>query len=37
LLKEMKKRVEVGVMALGAELAFEREVLRLKRELATLR
>lgn len=33
-LKEMKKRIEVGVMAPGAELAFEREVLRLKRELA---
>jgi beta-lactamase regulating signal transducer with metallopeptidase domain len=34
-LKDMKKRIEVGVMAPGAELAFEREVLRLKRELAT--
>lgn len=34
-LKDMKKRIDVGVMAPGAELAFEREVLRLKRELAT--
>jgi beta-lactamase regulating signal transducer with metallopeptidase domain len=34
-LKDIRKRIEVGVMAPGAELAFEREVLRLKRELAT--
>jgi beta-lactamase regulating signal transducer with metallopeptidase domain len=34
LLKEQKKRVEVGTTPPGAEIAFEREVLRLKRELA---
>jgi beta-lactamase regulating signal transducer with metallopeptidase domain len=33
LLKEQKKRVEVGTLSPGAELPFEREVLRLKRSL----
>jgi BlaR1 peptidase M56 len=34
LLKEQKKRIEVGTLPPGEELAFEREVLRLRRELA---
>jgi beta-lactamase regulating signal transducer with metallopeptidase domain len=37
LLKEQKKRVEVGTLPPGEEIAFEREVLRLKRELSALR
>jgi beta-lactamase regulating signal transducer with metallopeptidase domain len=36
-LKEQKKRVEVGTLAPGEEIAFEREVLRLKRELSAIR
>jgi len=36
LLKDQKKRIEVGTTAPGEEIAFEREVLRLKRELAGL-
>jgi chromosome segregation ATPase len=35
LLKEQRKRVEVGTLGLGAEIPFEREVLRIKRQLAS--
>jgi hypothetical protein len=33
MLKEYKKRVEVGTLSSGAEIPFEREVLRIKRQL----
>jgi beta-lactamase regulating signal transducer with metallopeptidase domain len=36
LLKEERKRVQVGILSPGAEIPFEREVLRLKRALAAL-
>ena len=36
MLKEYKKRVEVGTMPPGAEIPFEREVLRIRRHLASL-
>jgi beta-lactamase regulating signal transducer with metallopeptidase domain len=35
-LKEYKKRVEYGTMPPGSEIPFEREVLRIKRQLASL-
>ena len=34
-LKEYKKRIEVGTMPPGSEIPFEREVLRIKRQLAS--
>ena len=34
-LKEYRKRVEVGTLSPGAEIPFEREVLRIKRQLAS--
>lgn len=36
LLKEQRKRVEVGTLSPGAEIPFEREVLRIRRELYAL-
>lgn len=35
LLQEQQKRIKVGVLAPGAEIPFEREVLRLQRELGS--
>jgi hypothetical protein len=36
MLKEERKKLDVGVLAPGDELPFEREVLRIKRELYAL-